>query len=87
MLCGFVLTKDLWRYTLGNKQLQYTDCSISQEEEEEEEEEEVKTIREWNLVNQWNIKWRKLFLKNHAQNVVEKLLPDLFLKNQNWAYL
>ena len=26
-------------------------------------------------------------MKNHTQNVVEKLIPDLFLKNQNWAYL
>ena len=28
-----------------------------------------------------------IFLKNHARNVLEKLLPDLFLKNQNWAYV
>ena len=27
------------------------------------------------------------FLKDHTQNVVEKLFPDLSLKNQNWAYL
>ena len=26
-------------------------------------------------------------LKNHTQNVVEKLFPDHFLKNQNWAYI
>ena len=26
-------------------------------------------------------------LKNHTQNVVEKLFPGSFLKNQNWAYL
>ena len=26
-------------------------------------------------------------LKNHTQKVVEKLLPDPFLKDQNWAYL
>ena len=26
------------------------------------------------------------FLKNHTQNVVDKLFPDSFLKNQNWAY-
>ena len=26
------------------------------------------------------------FLKNHIQNVVKKLVPDLFLKNQNGAY-
>ena len=24
---------------------------------------------------------------NYTQNVVEKLVPDHFLKNQNWAYL
>ena len=29
-----------------------------------------------------------IFLKiNHAQNLVEKLVPDPFLKNQNWEYL
>ena len=27
------------------------------------------------------------FLKNHSENVVEKLFPDHLLKNQNWAYL
>ena len=32
-------------------------------------------------------KWETFFLKNHTQNVVEKLFPDPFLKNQNWAYL
>ena len=26
-------------------------------------------------------------MKNHSQNVVEKLFPDPFLKNQNWTYL
>ena len=25
--------------------------------------------------------------KNHTQNVVEKLIPDPFLKNKNWADL
>ena len=28
----------------------------------------------------------KTFFKNHTQNEVEKLFPDPFLKNQNWAY-
>ena len=32
-----------------------------------------------------NITWERFFLKNH--DVVEKLFPDLFLKNQNWTYL
>ena len=27
------------------------------------------------------------FLKNNTQNVVDKLVPDPFLKNLNWAYL
>ena len=30
---------------------------------------------------------RKIFLENHTQNVVEKLFPDPFLKNQNKIYL
>ena len=31
--------------------------------------------------------WETFFLKNHKQNVMEKLFPYPFLKNQNWAYL
>ena len=31
--------------------------------------------------------WETFFLKNHTQNVVEKLVQDPFLKNWNWAYL
>ena len=34
-----------------------------------------------------NIKWETFLLKNHTQNVVEKLFLDPFLKNQNWVYL
>ena len=30
---------------------------------------------------------RNIFLKNNSQDVVKKLFPDPFLKNQNWAYL
>ena len=26
---------------------------------------------------------RNIFLENHTQNVVEKLVPDSFIKNQN----
>ena len=26
-----------------------------------------------------------IFLKNHAQNVMEEQVPDPFLKNQNWT--
>ena len=31
-------------------------------------------------------KWESFFLKSHTQNMVEKLFPDSFLGNQNWAY-
>ena len=31
--------------------------------------------------------WETIFLKNHTQNVVKKLVSDRFLKNQVWAYL
>ena len=30
---------------------------------------------------------RNIFLKNHTQNAMKILFPDLSLKNQNWAYL
>ena len=33
---------------------------------------------------EYNVK--SICLKNDTQNVVEKLFPDPFLKNQNWAY-
>ena len=33
------------------------------------------------------ITWEPFFLESHSQNVVEKLFPDPFLKNQNWTYL
>ena len=29
----------------------------------------------------------KQTVKNHSQNMVEKLFPNLFLKNQNWSAL
>ena len=31
--------------------------------------------------------YETLFLKNHTQNVVVKLVPDPSLKKENWAYL
>ena len=31
--------------------------------------------------------WETLFLKNDTQNKVEKLVPDPFIKNKNWACL
>ena len=35
----------------------------------------------------WSIEYnlKNIFLKNHTQSVVEKLLPDPFLENENWA--
>ena len=30
---------------------------------------------------------RNILLKNDTQNVVEKLVPDPFLENWNWAYI
>ena len=36
---------------------------------------------------QLNVTWETFFLKNHPQNVMEKLVPEPFLKNENWAYL
>ena len=33
-----------------------------------------------------NITWKRFFLKNHSQNVEEKLFSDCFLKNKNWVY-
>ena len=53
------------------KQLKYTYCPISQE---------VKVIRQRKLVSLWNITWEISFLKNHTQNMLKKLVPDLFLK-------
>ena len=40
---------------------------------------------EFGLLIEYNM--RNFFLKNHTQNVVEKLFPESFLKNQNWVYL
>ena len=34
-----------------------------------------------------NITRETFFLKDHTQNVTEKLFPDPFLKNRNWVYL
>ena len=47
---------------------------------------EVKAARKLNLVSEQNITWGTFSLKTHLQNVVEKLFPDPFLKNQNGEY-
>ena len=38
-------------------------------------------------VKQKIITWETFFFKNHTHNVVQKLVPDPFLKNETWAYL
>ena len=57
--------------------MQCTYCLISQE---------LKAVRNLNLVSEQNITWGTFSLKNHPQNVVQKLFPDPFLKNQIWEY-
>ena len=44
-------------------------------------------MKEWKLVSQQNIIWETFLLKNHTQNMMDKLFPDPSLKIQNWAYL
>ena len=34
-----------------------------------------------------NLTWETFLFKNHTQNVVEKLIPGPFQKNQNWLFL
>ena len=36
-----------------------------------------------NLVSQWNKTQKVFLLKNHAQNVLEKLGPERFIRNKN----
>ena len=63
---------------LVKEQSKYTYCPIFWE---------VKAISQWNLVSWENVTWETFFLKNHTQNMIEKLVPDPFLKNLNWPYL
>ena len=49
---------------------------------------EVKEINQkmkFGQLIQYNM--RKIFLKNHTENTVEKLFPDPFLKNQHFIEL
>ena len=39
------------------------------------------------LTNDCNTHVETLFMKNHTQNIAEKLFPDPSIKKQNWAYL
>ena len=64
---------NLWRHKLDSKQLNiHIDQYLKKERQ---------------LGNEiWSVNKKKLFfLKNHTQNMVEKLFPDPFLKKQNWA--
>ena len=62
-------------YNLFSKQLQYTNLPISQEVKAKKKAMKFGQLIEHNMTN--------IFLKNHTQNVVEKLFPGPFLKNQN----
>ena len=53
-----------------NKRLQYKFYPVSQEKK---------------VIRLWNITWETFFLKNHAQDVVDKLFSYPFLKNQKSA--
>ena len=46
-----------------------------------------KGIQRVNFGQLINITWETFFLKIYTQNVVEKLFPDPFLKNQNGQFL
>ena len=38
------------------------------------------------MLSSYSITYKIVFLKTYAKHVVEKLFPNHFLKNQNWAY-
>ena len=57
-----------------NKQLQYTYRPISQEVKDNQ-------VMKFGQLIEYNT--RKVLLKNHRRNVVEKLFPDPFPKSQN----
>ena len=65
--------QNLWHQNLVNKQLQYTYLPISD------------PAMKFGQLIEYN--WEKIFLKNHTQNVIEKLFPGPFLKNKSWTYL
>ena len=56
----------------GKQTIAICNCPITQE---------IKTIGQWNFAGLKNITGEIFFLKYHSQNVLEKLFPDLFLKN------
>ena len=69
----------MWRHNLVNKQFQYTSINISRS----------KGNQAMKFDQLYSISWEIFFLKNNSQNGLEILpvFPDLFLNNQNWAYL
>ena len=62
---------------VGKKQLQYILPNISKSKGNQTM--KFGQLKEYNMGN--------IFSKNHAQNVVQKLLPGPFLKNKNWVFL
>ena len=64
----------MWRHNLGNKQLQYTYCPVSQE---------VKPIRQWKLVSLQNIVLKYIFLKKSYTKCGAETIPRPFSKNQD----
>ena len=65
--------------TTVNKQLQYTYQLMSQEVAKCNQGMKFGQLIEYILIN--------FFMKNHMQNLVEKLFPVLFIKSQNWTYI
>ena len=47
---------------------------------------QVKTNRQKKLGQLIEYNMRNIFLEKPYRNVVEKLVPDPFLKSQDWAY-
>ena len=64
-------SQNLWHHNLVNKQLLH---NISKSKDNQ-------TMKFGH-----SIEWEIFFLKNHTQNVVEKVFLDPPLKNQNWTY-
>ena len=72
---------NLWRHSLGKKQLQCTYCLISEEVRSQFERNQATKIGQ--LIK---YSMRKYFLWKITK-CEEKLFPDPFLKRQNWPYL
>ena len=77
---SFYFPKHLGHSTLVKKQLQYTDCAIS-EAIKESQTMKFGQLLEHNMIN--------IFIGKSNTKCGQKTIykPDPFLKNQNWAYL